>query len=79
MDVRSQAEIEAEPVTLPGALIRPFDELILRYAELPADRDIVLYCSCPNDGASGKATLELRKLGYQNVRALGGPLNRTVE
>jgi membrane protein DedA with SNARE-associated domain/rhodanese-related sulfurtransferase len=74
VDVRSQAEIEAEPVTLPGALIRPFDELILRYAELPADRDIILYCSCPNDGASGKATLELRKLGYQNVRALSGGL-----
>ena len=74
VDLRSPLEIEAEPVTLPGALIRPPDDLILRYAELPVDRDIILYCSCPNDGASGKATLELRKLGYGNVKTLAGGL-----
>jgi membrane protein DedA with SNARE-associated domain/rhodanese-related sulfurtransferase len=74
VDLRSPIEIEAEPVALPGALMRSPDELILRQAELPPDRDIILYCSCPNDGASGKATLELRKLGYRNVKTLSGGL-----
>jgi membrane protein DedA with SNARE-associated domain/rhodanese-related sulfurtransferase len=74
VDLRSAAEIEAEPVALPGALLRPPEELIQRYVELPVDRDIILYCACPNDGASGKTTLELRKLGYQNVKALSGGL-----
>ncbi|MGD1068622.1 MAG: VTT domain-containing protein [Bryobacteraceae bacterium] len=74
VDLRSAFEIEGEPVSLPGAVMRPPDELIPRHAELPVDRDIILYCSCPNDGASGKATLELRKLGYRNAKTLSGGL-----
>jgi membrane protein DedA with SNARE-associated domain/rhodanese-related sulfurtransferase len=74
VDLRSVYEIEGEPVSLPGAVRRAPDELIPRHAELPLDRDIILYCSCPNDGASGKATLELRKLGYRNAKTLSGGL-----
>jgi membrane protein DedA with SNARE-associated domain/rhodanese-related sulfurtransferase len=74
VDLRSPFEIDADPRALPGALMRPPDELIPRHAELPLDRDIILYCSCPNDGASGKATLELRKLGYRNAKTLSGGL-----
>jgi membrane protein DedA with SNARE-associated domain/rhodanese-related sulfurtransferase len=74
VDLRGPAEIEAEPMTLPGALVCSPDQLVLRHAELPVDRDIILYCNCPNDGASGKATLELRKLGYLNAKTLSGGL-----
>jgi membrane protein DedA with SNARE-associated domain/rhodanese-related sulfurtransferase len=79
VDLRSAFEIEGEPVSLPGAVRRPPDELIPRHAELPVDRDIILYCSCPNDGASGKATLELRRLGYRNAKTLSGGLPAWVK
>jgi membrane protein DedA with SNARE-associated domain/rhodanese-related sulfurtransferase len=79
VDLRSPWEIEGEPVALPGAVMRPPDELIPRHAELPLDRDIILYCSCPNEGASGKATLQLRKLGYLNAKALSGGLSAWVK
>jgi len=78
IDLRGPAEVESEPVTLPHALLRPPEELLLRYAELPLDRDIILYCNCPNDGASGKAAIRLRKLGLDNVKTLSGGLSAWV-
>lgn len=74
VDLRDHLEIAADPIGLPGAMRRLPQEVIERHAELPFDRAVILYCSCPNEGASGKTTLELRKLGYHNVRSLSGGL-----
>ncbi|HUE02475.1 MAG TPA: VTT domain-containing protein [Bryobacteraceae bacterium] len=43
VDVRSPLESEADSV--PGALRIPLEELETRYAEIPRDRDIILFCS----------------------------------
>ncbi len=74
VDLRQPEEVVSEPIRIPSAMLRPPAELIDTYNELPDDRTIVLYCSCPNDGASGKTSFELRKLGFQNVRPLSGGL-----
>jgi rhodanese-related sulfurtransferase len=47
-------------------------ELASRYHELPRDREVVLYCSCPQDAASAQATLLLRKKGFERVWPLAG-------
>jgi rhodanese-related sulfurtransferase len=39
---------------------------------LPLDRDVILYCSCPNEETSAKVALQLRKMGITRVRPLKG-------
>jgi hypothetical protein len=45
VDVRNSVQIEREPETLPGAVRIAPDEVERRYAELPRDREAVIYCS----------------------------------
>jgi hypothetical protein len=50
----------------------PADQLSRRYVELPADRDIVVYCACPGDVASADAVRFLYKKGLGRARVLKG-------
>jgi hypothetical protein len=43
--VRSSLAREAEPRRIPGALVAPLDAVDGIIATLPAERDIVVYCS----------------------------------
>jgi hypothetical protein len=45
VDVRSDLEIEADPFTLPGACHLPLEQIEKTPGLLPADLDIVFYCS----------------------------------
>ena len=45
VDLRHQLDFEADPRTLPGALRFEARELAHRHAEIPRDRDVVLYCT----------------------------------
>ena len=40
--------------------------------EIPRDRDIVLYCTCPNEITSAREALRLRARGMRRVRPLEG-------
>jgi membrane protein DedA with SNARE-associated domain len=45
IDLRSAIDVGLEPHTIPGALWIAPEELERRHAEIPRDRDVVLYCS----------------------------------
>lgn len=45
VDLRHSLDFEAEPVTLPGALHIPPDELERRHTAIPRDRDVILFCT----------------------------------
>jgi membrane protein DedA with SNARE-associated domain len=45
VDLRSALDLEHTPYVIPGALRILPDELERRYAEIPRDRDVVVYCS----------------------------------
>lgn len=45
VDLRHAMEVEASPQRIPGSLHIPFEDLDLRLAEIPPDREIVLYCT----------------------------------
>jgi membrane protein DedA with SNARE-associated domain len=45
VDLRHRLDFEADPRTLPGALRFDTDDLERRHAEIPRDRDVVLYCT----------------------------------
>lgn len=57
---------------IPGALLLSADELIATHRGLPRDRDLILYCACPQDAASVEAARRLRNAGVTRVWPLAG-------
>jgi membrane protein DedA with SNARE-associated domain/rhodanese-related sulfurtransferase len=73
VDVRSALEwTMAGAAKLPGALHVSFEELDEGLPKIPLDRDVVLYCTCPNEASSARAALKLKKRGVKRVRPLAG-------
>ncbi len=61
-----------DPFTLPGALHLSPDALTTRVHEIPRDRDVILYCTCPSEATAAKTAMTLHKLGIERVRPLRG-------
>jgi rhodanese-related sulfurtransferase len=72
VDLRHPLELLPDPFMLPGALHFSPEELSKRHQEIPRDRDIVLYCTCPSEATAAKVAMELHKLGIDRVRPLRG-------
>jgi len=58
IDVRGELAKPRDPI--PGALRIPLRDLAARQKEIPRDRDIVLFCTCPNEASSAPAALLLK-------------------
>jgi membrane protein DedA with SNARE-associated domain/rhodanese-related sulfurtransferase len=72
VDLRHPLELLPDPYTLPGAWHLSPESLADHQHEIPRDRDIVLFCTCPSEATAAKAALALRKLGIERVRPLRG-------
>jgi len=72
VDLRHPLELLAEPYTLPSALHFSPDSLTARHREIPRDRDVVLFCTCPSEATAAKTAMTLHKLGIDRVRPLRG-------
>jgi membrane protein DedA with SNARE-associated domain/rhodanese-related sulfurtransferase len=72
VDLRHPLELLPDPFTLPGALQISPEALALRHIEIPRDRDIVLFCTCPSEATAAKTAMTLIKLGVERVRPLRG-------
>jgi rhodanese-related sulfurtransferase len=72
VDLRHALDFLPEPYTIPGAIRIPMDKLGDRIQEIPRDRDVVLYCTCPNEASSAMMAMRLRQLGVTRVRPLAG-------
>jgi rhodanese-related sulfurtransferase len=72
VDLRHPLELVPDPFTLPGAHHVSPDALALRSNEIPLDRDIVLYCTCPSEATAARTAMTLHKLGIDRVRPLRG-------
>ena len=75
VDVRSEVSRKADGRIIPGALTITAGEVDARLRELPKDRDIVFYCTCPNEASAALAAKQLIQLGYTRVRSLAGGLD----
>lgn len=74
VDLRHKLEFLVNPRTVSTAIRISPDELPLRHAEIPRDREVVLYCTCPSEATSAKVALDLKKIGITKVRPLAGGL-----
>jgi rhodanese-related sulfurtransferase len=72
VDLRHPLELLPDPFTLPGAQHISPEVLAARHQEIPRDRDIVLYCTCPSEATAAKTAMTLHNLGIERVRPLRG-------
>jgi rhodanese-related sulfurtransferase len=77
IDVRSSEAYAAAAQTIKGAIHFKGRKLKSRLAvpplkDLPKDREIVTYCSCPKDESSIAAAQVLQAAGFKRVRVLQG-------
>lgn len=72
VDLRHPLEFVPEPYTLPGAVRVSPENLAVRVQEIPRDRDVVLYCTCPSEATAATTAMKLHKLGIERIRPLRG-------
>lgn len=72
IDLRHPLDYLPDPRTLPGAVNLTPDKLVEHTDEIPRDRDVILFCTCPSEATSAKMALTLRKIGVFRVRPLRG-------
>lgn len=79
VDLRDALDFAERPGLIPTARRLPPEELESRHEELPRDRDLVLYCTCPNEAKSARVALRLHRRGIMRVRPLFGGLQKWDE
>lgn len=72
LDLRSHAALAEDPSLIRGAIHMTMDEVAGRMGEIPHDRDVIVYCSCPNEVSSARVALLLHNKGFPRVRPLLG-------
>jgi rhodanese-related sulfurtransferase len=75
LDLRSSAALEEDPSLIQGAIHVSMDDIEKRYLEIPRDRDVIVYCSCPNEVSSARVALLLQRKGFTRVRPLLGGID----
>jgi rhodanese-related sulfurtransferase len=78
IDVRSATAQGLQRQRIPGALHLPVQDVAGHLGALPHDRDIILYCTCPNEASAAKAAKLLMTRGYRRVRPLYGGLDAWI-
>jgi membrane protein DedA with SNARE-associated domain/rhodanese-related sulfurtransferase len=78
VDVRSPVARSLDPRGIPGSLAADAREIGRLLGELPADRDIILYCTCPNEAGAAAVAKVLVNRGFTRVRPLHGGLDAWV-
>lgn len=78
VDVRSATAHAVDPRAIPGALRIPLANIDEHLAQLPRDRDIVLYCTCPNEASAAQVARLLIERGFKRVRPLHGGLDAWI-
>jgi rhodanese-related sulfurtransferase len=70
IDVRSEPAYKAGHIK--GSRLLPVNQFLAHVDELPKDKLIVTYCSCPTEHTSAAAVINLKTKGLTNAAALLG-------
>jgi membrane protein DedA with SNARE-associated domain/rhodanese-related sulfurtransferase len=77
VDLRTRLETDANP--LPGVIRLSAEDLAGHLEQIPRDREIILFCSCPNEASSARTALFLKSRGFRQVRPLRGGVDAWEE
>jgi len=75
VDVRTAAARALDGRVIPGALLLDLDDLEPVLRAVPPERELVLYCNCPNEISAARVAQRLIEHGYRRVRPLLGGLD----
>lgn len=78
IDVRSEAALTIDRRRIPGAVSVELRHIERLAKDLPRDRELVLYCNCPNEVSAASAAARLLANGFTRVRPLAGGLDAWV-
>ncbi len=78
LDVRTRSHRLADGRRIPGAIAVDLDALELTLGEVPREREVVVYCACPNEATAAKVALRLHARGFRRVRPLAGGIEAWV-
>jgi rhodanese-related sulfurtransferase len=79
VDVRCQTGRALEPRRIPGALHVPLHAVDHHVKDLPRDREIIVYCTCPNEASAAQVAKILMNNGFKKVRPLHGGLEAWID
>lgn len=71
-DVRLPLDLLGNSVVIPSATWISPEDIIANPSLIPADRDAVVYCTCPGDETSRAVLRRALALGFQRIRFLRG-------
>lgn len=74
IDVRSTVSRQLDPRIISGALLVDLEHIGQAVHGVPRERELVIYCNCPNEATSARAAQTLVARGYRRVRPLQGGL-----
>jgi len=69
-DLRTRAAGDSS--SFPSVFRVSVEDLAANSEQIPRDREIILFCSCPNEASSARAALLLKSRGFTKVRPLRG-------
>ena len=78
VDLRTSFVRNEDSRFIPGALAADFAETGQWLGQVPADREIIFYCTCPNETGAAYVARKLMDLGYTQVRPLLGGLDAWI-
>jgi len=70
--IPASVRVVPEPVMRALDAARPASEILAYFADLPADREVIAYCTCPNEETSARIAHYLRNHGRQAWALHGG-------
>jgi membrane protein DedA with SNARE-associated domain/rhodanese-related sulfurtransferase len=79
VDVRSPTAVALELRRIPGALHVPVQEVERHMGRFARDREVILYCTCPNEASAAQAARLLMNIGFSRVRPLHGGLAAWID
>ena len=78
VDVRSSSARTVLPKRIPGAIHVTHDQMAQQVQALERGREIILYCTCPNEASAAQVAKILMDHGFVRVRPLHGGLDAWI-
>ena len=78
VDLRTSLVRGQDSRFIPNALVMDFAEVGQCLDRVPTDRELIFYCTCPNEAGAARVARKLMDLGYRHVRPLLGGLDAWI-
>ncbi len=78
VDLRTSLVRGQDSHFIPNALVMDFAEVDQWLDRVPTDRELIFYCTCPNEAGAARVARKLMDLGYRHVRPLLGGLDAWI-